>query len=300
MRVKEKRFYPDAIQHIYQRAVDRGVIFYHVEDRLVLLTTAAVNKRKYGIIIPAFAVMFTHIHQSAISRSRLLLSKYLQDTNSMVSRAYNAEYSRIGQLFERPPGISQKKSWKDKKSNIIYVYNNHVEKKLCARAIDERWSLLAYAFSDHPFSEPITRPSKALVMAMKLVDRRVAKGLPLKYKDLHRVFSRVSHKEAEQYIDYVISRYALVDYDAAAKYFEDISSMVTAIDSTTGGEFNIKEDFYNAPDAPFIELGEWFRKHSNAKSPYELTESEKLDMAARAKRETTAWDTHLRRFFHIK
>ena len=96
MRVKEKRFYPDAIQHIYQRAVDRGVIFYHVEDRLVLLTTAAVNKRKYGIIIPAFAVMFTHIHQSAISRSRLLLSKYLQDTNSMVSRAYNLPTSLEG------------------------------------------------------------------------------------------------------------------------------------------------------------------------------------------------------------
>ncbi len=300
MRVKDKRFFPDAIQHIYQRAVDRGVIFFHVEDRLVLLTSAAVNKRKYGIIIPAYAIMFTHIHLSAISRSMHLLSKYLQDTNSTVSRAYNAEYSRTGQLFERPPGISQKKSWKDKKSNIIYVYNNHVEKKLCAKAIDERWSLLAYAFSDHPFSEPIVKPSKALAMAMKLVDRRVAKGHPLKYKDLHRAFSRLDSIETEQYIDYIISRYALVDYGAAAKYFEDAGSMVTAIDSTTGGEFNIKEDFYNAPDTPFIELGEWFRKHSNAKSPYELAESEKLYMVARAKRETSAWDTHLRRFFHIK
>ena len=108
-------------------------------------------------------------------------------------------------------------------------------------------------------------------MAMKLVDRRVAKGLPLKYKDLHRVFSRVSHKEAEQYIDYVISSYALVDYDAAAKCFEDSSSMVTAIDSTTGGEFNIIEDFY-------ILSGRTELKSDNVRFALELGVSEVIPM----------------------
>lgn len=298
MSVRKKQFNPDAIQHIYQRTVDCGVIFYSVEDRLVYLTTAAVNKRKYGIKIPAAALMFSHIHESLICPNKRLMQKYLQDTDSMYARAYNSEHSRSGRLFCKPPGESQKDSWKSKKNSIIYVFNNHVEKKLCKHAIDERWSLLAYAFSDHPFSEPISNPSKLLRKSLNLVDRRVEKGLPLKYKDLHKVLPYLDSIEKEQYIDYVISRYKLVDYDAAAGLFENLNSMLLAIDSTEGGEYNLKEDRYNAPDTPFVELIEWFHKNTKAKSPYSMSEGEKLELIIKAEYETSAWRCHLSRFFH--
>lgn len=299
MRVRRKTFIPDAIQHIYQGAEDCGVIFYLDEDRLVYLTTAAVKKRKYGVKVCAAAIMFTHIHQSAIARSLKLLRKYLQDTNSTMSRAYNIRHSRIGRLFGKPPGIAQKRSWKEKKGNIIYVFNNHVEKKICTSAVSERWSLLAYAFSDHPFSEPIMSPSRLLARALRLVDRRVKKGLPLKYSDLHNVLPKLDNVEREQYIDYVICHYRFLDYDVAVSYFKDYESMVLAVDSMEGGEFNIKEDYYNASDKPFKELVEWFRRNSEAVSPYALTDSEKLNLIVRAKMETSARDCHLRRFFHM-
>lgn len=297
-RIAEK-YSSDAINHIYQRAVDFGVLFYTVEDRLVYYSTVAVYKRKYGIIICASSVMFTHVHHSALCSSYRNLYKFLQDTDSTFARAYNVEHGREGRLFRKPPGISQKHSFKDKKTNIIYVYNNHVEKKLCTNALDERWSLLAYMLSSHPFSEPIEKPSKALLMAMKLVDRRVTAGQPLKYKDLHRVFSRVDVREKEQYIDYVIAKYALVDYDYAVNYFKDQESMMVAVDSTQGGEWSIKEDYYNAPDTPFPELIDWFQKRTGRHSPYNLSEAERRLLSREALWQTSAKESHLWRFFHL-
>lgn len=192
------------------------------------------------------------------------------------------------------------------KTNIIYVYNNHVEKKLCQKAVEERWSFLAYALSDHPFSEPITKPSKALAVAMKLVDRRVASGHPLKYRDLHKVFSKLNDIEREQYIDYAISRYALVDYNEAVKYFEDLEGMIMAIDSTEGGEWNQKEDYYNAPDTPFQKLEMWYKvnapssKDGRIKDVYELNNEEKNRLLSKAQIVFGVRKCHLEKYFHIK
>lgn len=294
------KYIPDAIQHIYQRALDKGVIFYTDEDRIVYYTTAAAVKRKYDITVCASSLMFTHMHHSVKCRSLRILRKFLQDLDSTFARAYNKEHKREGQLFCNQPGISQKASWKAKKTNIIYVFNNHVEKKICTSAVQERWSLLAYAMSEHPFSEPIVSPSAGLKRAIHLVNRRVSSNLPLKYKDLHKILPSLDNIENEQFIDYVIVKFALIDYVSASEYFQDFDSMMTAVNSVEGGEWNLKEDYYNAPDTQFLELTKWFSANSNQKSPHSLSAPKKWDMIMRAKYETSALDCHLERFFHLK
>lgn len=294
------RYIPDAIQHIYHRAQDKGVIFYIDEDRIVYYTTAAAVKRKYDLTIYASSLMFTHVHHSVKCRSLRILRKFLQDLDSIFARAYNKEHKREGQLFCNQPGISQKASWKAKKSNIIYVFNNHVEKKICTSAVQERWSLLAYAMSEHPFSAPIVSPSASLIRAIHLVDRRVSSNLPLKYRDLHKILPSLDNIEKEQFFDYVIVKFALIDYESASEYFQDFDSMMTAVNSVEGGEWNLKEDYYNAPDIQFLELTTWFSANSKHKSPYSLSSLEKMELIVRAKHETSALDCHLERFFHMK
>ena len=254
--MKKPEFSPSALQHVYQRAVDKGVIFYTTEDRIVYYTLASVKAKRHAVTVPAASLMFTHIHQSAQAHSLGELRDYLHDVDTAFSRRYNNRYRREGRLFDKPAGMAQKSSLKSKKSNLIYVYNNHVEKRLCTSAAQERWSLVAYAFSDHPFSEKIDpgEASGTLKKAMRLVDRRLKKLKPLGYDDLRKILPQLDGKEGEQFIDYVISRYRWVDFDAAAAHFGTLDAMMTAMDSTTGGEYDIREEHTNLPDTPYREL----------------------------------------------
>lgn len=302
MRRKKRKFSPYATQHIYLRCRDLGVLFYSIQDRLVYYTLAATHSRKKRVRIVAASFMFTHIHQSADAPTKQDLECYLRNTDSAYSRLYNAYHGRKeGQLFDKPPGRSQKFSYKDKKTNLIYVFNNHVEKGLCRKAIQERWSFLAYAFSDHPFSEKIDlkTASRTLCRALRLVDRRVGKNKALEYADLDRIMPLLDAVETEQFIDYVISRYALIDFSAAVSLFESAEDMVRAVNSTTGGEYDISEDYSVMKDTPYVELTEFFSRNGMLGRIFTMSPGEKMDCMMAAKRYTDASDEHLKRFFHI-
>ena len=298
MRSRKKNFTPDALQHIYQRNIDCGVIFYTMEDRLVYYTTAAVNAVKHEIVVYAGAIMFTHIHQSCQAKSKKQLESYLHDTDTSFARAYNHKYQRHGKLFREKPGIAQKKSDKDKRTNIIYVLNNHVEKKLCQTASDEQWCFLAYALSESPFSVPIQNPSPALRQAMALVDRRKRRNQILRYKDLHRIFQVLDDTEKKQFIDYTIVKYAWVNHRATMSFFGDMDALLVALNSTTGSEYGQKEDYYNAPDTPFVSLIKMAESQAFLKRIYTLDKEEKADLIIKAANLPSVRVSHLTRFFH--
>lgn len=300
MKGKIREFSPGAIQHIYQRAIDRGVIFYTVEDRLVYYTLAAVNSKKHGVRVYSASIMFTHLHQGVQARTMNILRAYLRDSNCAFVRLYNNRHSRTGRLFEKPPGCSQKETSKDKRSNEIYIFNNHVEKKLCSRAVEERWSLLAYALSDHPFSKELDfkKASKTLQKAIRLVDRRIKKLKGLEYTDLDKILPNLDVTEHEQFIDYVISQYAWIDFSAAESLFEDRESMILAIDSTTGNEFDINEEYSKLSDSPYQELVNFAAEEGVLNDIFGLDASPKANLIMNAYRNTSAKLYHLRKFFH--
>lgn len=301
MRGKPKPFYPGVVQHIYQRAIDKGVIFYTIEDRIVYYTLAAVNSRKMGVKVLAFSIMFTHTHQSAIARRLEHLRAYLHDVDTSFSRSYNFRYSRHGRLFEKPPGRSQKRSSKDIRSNLAYVFNNHVEKGLCRYAVDERWSFLAYATSSHPYSKEIDlkTASKDLLKAINLVSRRVRKNKPLEYGDLDRILPKLNDEEVEQFIDFVISRYELIDFNLTTSHYEDVRTMILAIDSTTGGEYEIREDCTKEKDTGYLALTEYFESYYSIKDIFKLPDYEKMDFFISTRRAIQASDDQIRKFIHF-
>lgn len=254
--MKRQYFDSSAIHHIYERAIDKGVIFYTLEDRLVYMTTYAAEARKHSIKVIAASIMFTHTHQSVYARTQTDMRKYLNASGSSFSRRYNFHYCRTGPLFSLKPGKSQKRSLKDKRSNIIYVFNNHTEKELCSHAIDERWSFLPYCCSDHPFSEPISPKtmSKTLKKALRLVDRHIANNKGLNYAELGKILPNLDSRECEQFIDYTISHYNWIDFSLTLSYFGSVDSLCTALASTTGGEYDIREDYLSYKDIWYAKM----------------------------------------------
>ena len=299
--MKHFKFQQTAVHHIYQRAADKGVIFYTLQDRLVYLTLAASKAKRYGVTILAASIMFTHIHQSVLASSERDLKRYLHDTNTSFARLYNYRHCRKGRLFSRPPGHSQKFSSKQKRTNIIYVFNNHVENKLCKKTTEERWGFLAYALSDNPFSDSInlTTASPALVKAIRLTNRKIRKLKALEYKDLDRILKNLDKSEIEQFADYVISKFAWVDFSAATAFFNDLESLLIAADATTGAEYDINEDRSTTPDTAYIDLVKFVDAHKKLDKLFTLSSDELTELFMEAQLKTSATIYQLRAFFHI-
>ena len=295
-----REFSSKALHHVYVRCADKGVIFYTLEDRIVYYTLAATSSRRWNVRVDSAALMFTHVHEGMEADSEANLTACIRGQNSAYARVFNNRYQRSGQLFDRPVGHSQKNSSKEKRTTTIYIYNNHVEKGLCRKAEDERWSLLAYAITDHPFSEAIDRKgcSHALSKGVRLIDRRVRHNTPLRYADLDRILPFLSKLETEQFVDYVISRFALIDFSKTIKSFGSIEDMMTAVNSTTGSEYDIKEDFYRQTDTGYVNLVKYASQGGFIRRIFEMSSDEKISRIMEARYIPDVSDAHLRRFFH--
>jgi len=293
-------FNPRAIQHIYQRAADRGVIFYTLEDRLVYYTIAAVQSKKHCVRIAAASIMFTHTHQSVLADSLQNLRDYLHGTNTVFSRLYNLRYGRKGRLFGKPPGRAQKNDSKSMRSNIIYVFNNHVEKGLCKRAVQERWSLLSFSITSHPFSHPLDRVNASSILrrALNKIDKRINKNQNLDYRDLDRVLPFLNQIEKEQFIDYVISRYAWVNFSLPTALFGRLEDLITAVDSTTGNEYDINEEHSAISDKYYPRLIRLVENENVLKDIFTMTSETKTEHIVSAHNRTGAPLYILRKFYH--
>ena len=254
MKGGNRKFNKLGVHHVYQRALDRGIIFYTVIDRLVYLSISSVKAREYGVRVLAAAIMYSHTHQSCVAETKEQLYKYIQDSSSIFARMYNRHYGLTGSLFARPFGSSLKRSAKDIKSNLAYVNNNHTEKGLCSTAIQARWNFLAYRDRKNTFYKLIESPSETLLRAIARIKRMASIGKHLSYSVLLNAFNGLDAGEREQLTDYVISAYPLVDYAAAAGIYEGFDNMLTAFDSNTGGEFALREEYSSSPDTAYTEM----------------------------------------------
>lgn len=240
---KRRRFYRGTMNHVYQRTVDGVQLFYTKEDCLVFYTIFAVCAKSVEITISELCLMHNHVHFLARTGTVQELSAFVDHYAAWYAHEYNKFAGRKGKLFKKNFGSAPK--WEEKKlrSAIIYVGNNPVEKHFCKNAIQYRWNFLAYCNNNHPFSEKIikSKASRELKKALKEVDLMVKLNRPLKYTQLIRMTLKLSDKEMEEFVDYVIYSYFPFDYDELASHFKSFDKMLEAMDSTTGDEHDINE-----------------------------------------------------------
>lgn len=241
--------------HTYQRTLDKGVFLYRIQERLMLYTIISVTAKKRKVNVCALAFMFTHIHSLLRVSSRRDAHDFWGEAISIFVRELNRDSGRKGAMFDSI-GSAWKTGDKKIRSCILYIYNNSCEKKLFRRAIDDRWNFLSYAFSHNPFSKKlILRNSSAgMRAALKMVNFEEQNGRYLNLPRLRTIFSGLNKEETQQLMDYIICRYDMIDYQSTVKYFKSPDSMLMAIDSGTGKEFDIKEEWDGDSEIPFVHL----------------------------------------------
>lgn len=253
---KKKMAFGTAVQHIYKRTYDKGVLFYRLEDRLVYYTIAAVKARRHRVVLLAMSLMFTHVHRAVRSIDAVQLAMFERDVDSTFAKERNREAGRTGPVFDSPYGRSSKRNEKDIRTCLVYIFNNPVEKKLCKRAIKDRWNFLAYYGGNYPFSSrPVLKwERQCLRDAMKVVEHESKAGRYLHYALIHRLLSPLSPNEREVLTDHIIQVYFPFDRDVCKQLFESLENMCSAPDLVTGSEFEVGEEYEPNSDVPYREM----------------------------------------------
>ena len=257
-RVRRRRFLEDEVHHIYQRTINRFNIFYDLEDYLVYYTIFSIAARQYEVTVLGLCLMFDHIHMLIKTDARVRMSEFVRQVTCMFAREQNNEVGRKGSLFQARFGSAPKKGLKLLRTAIAYLFNNPVEKRLCSRVEEFQWNFLAYALSPHPFSDPLIlgRASLSLKRAVKEVDLAESEDRHLRYVQLKRLLSKLDEREKMQLVDHIISIYKPFDYEEVIACYGSYEDMLTAINSNTGSEYDIKEDRYRFSDIEYIRMGE--------------------------------------------
>ena len=252
-----KRFLEEEVSHTYQRTRHGFNIFYEVEDYLVYYTLFSVLSKRYDIMVYGLCLMIDHIHSLISSTSSVKFIGFMDELTRCFVREYNKEHHRSGPLFCKSFGSAVKLGMKRLRTAISYLYNNPVERRLCKYAQEYRWNFLAYGLSPHPYSEPlvIRRASRSLRRAVQEVNGTVERHSHLSYAQLKRIFSELDNNERAQLIDYIITKYSVVQYDIlTSSCYDGIENMLVAINSNAGSEYDIKEVKWDRSDAEYRKL----------------------------------------------
>lgn len=304
MKGGNRRFVPGAVNHIYQIARKGEVIFYNICDHLVYFSIFCTMAERYGIRVLKLCHMPDHIHGSVIADRKRDLSGFERDLTSLFAREHNGTCHREGPFFKTPFGSVPKVDDKKVRTNLIYVDNNPVERHICERAEQYRWNFLAYATNDHPFSEKFRKEdaSKAMLRAIRVVKDRHKAGVHMPYALLRRLFKPLSRKEQLQLTDIIITIYSVIDYPAAARYFGSHEGMLTAIHSTTGSEYEMKERFVGKDDSWYTRMSNIVMAHCGLEDIHDMltfSKERKSDLFLLLRNETMATAGQIAKFLRI-
>lgn len=267
--------------HLYQRTQDRRALFKNTEDHIVFYTICNVLARKFSAVILAQCHMYNHFHILCQLPDQKLMGKFMGQITSLFTKKYNIAHQRTGQLFKRPFGNSVKEEPLKICSTIAYVFNNPVKAKICKKAIQYKWNFLQLLESKHKKKQKIklrelplfVREEVSLIDSMydnlKCIDYDYLNSLKSRVvarvrqmKRVRKATSVVSdnqeqwldelqnesiiHDVANEYIDllheYILNKYCSVDIPRLSSFYKDFDTMLLAIDSNMGSDYDLKED----------------------------------------------------------
>lgn len=302
--MKDRKFIEGEHLHVYQRTAKRHNIFYCDADYLVYFTIFCIWASRLKIHVLGLCMMIDHLHMLIQGRTKETASRFISTVTKIFMHEYNSAIGRCGSLFEKRFGSAPKEGRKKLVTAIVYLGNNPVEKKLCMKAEQHKWNFIAYVSSANPFSEKIklSTASFRLRRSLKMVDWQHKQGIHLNYSLLRILFSDLNHKESSQLTDYIISKYNVIDKQSLIGIFGSYENMLKAIHSTTGSEYDIKEDFSTASDIVYQDITEFITKNLISDDIRRLTVldlEEKIKVANRIKAHLGVPSWQICKFLHL-
>ena len=302
---RSRKFINGECNHVYQRTVGGVNLFYDLEDFLVFYMIVSVTVKKHGVRLLSMCLMIDHIHLLLLTDSLSRLADFVRDYSSIYAREFNASVGRKGQLFDKSYGSAPKKGDKRTRSTNVYIGNNPVEKKLCAKAEDYRWNFLKYVVCKYPFSRnmPVKKYSRPLSRAIKIVGAASRSLSYLNYTQLYKMFSDLQEFEKEILADCIISIYYPFDDAELLRYYDSYEQMLDAMHSTSGAEYDIREMISQGSDMIYWEMIKYLKgefPNIPVRSHIMLPDDQKLILLNKLRVHTGATVLEASKFLHLK
>lgn len=306
--MKRRDYNELAFEHIYQRTSDRGILFYSDMDYIHFFTIICIYAVKYNIRIVSLSLMPDHFHLLIYSPSSKCTSSFMRDCTSLFALDFNDYCRRSGRLWQKSYGKALKISDKAKRTAIAYVSNNGAEKQLCLKTEEHRWNFLAYCRNKNPFSmKGMTKPaSPFLKKAQAIVRRYHNRNNPLGIYLLENMRNGLDDGEWNLLCDYIISIYNVIDYQAAIRLYGNFETMLIALNSNTGSEYEINEDKNGLPDSNYDDIRKYLLKNGfldhdtqNPRQLLRLPAYEREQLAERIRQDRIVPIYQTRKYLHL-
>ena len=303
---RRRRFLDGECNHIYQRTLNGFNIFYDQEDYLVFYMILSTSARKFQVRILELCLMVDHIHILLESDSCQEMSGFVRYYSSVFVREYNDSIGRNGQMMYKSFGSAPKKGDKKTRSAIVYIGNNPVEKKMCSSAEEYRWNFIAYLDNDTPFSQDIPPRSRRRILrkAMKEAAADASANRYMNFSKLRWYMSRLNQEEKELLTDLIISLYMPVDKEALLDYYSDLPQMVSAMNASTGSDYDIREKVTPHSDLVYNRMIEVVRAETGldgGRKVVVLPEERKMELVAKLQKAIPSAQLYqICKFLHLK
>lgn len=303
-KMQNRRFKNGAVNHVYQRTLNKFNIFYDVADYIAYFTIFCTTARQYDLSILGLCLMVDHIHALIQTNEKHVLSRFISHVSTVFVKEYNSSLGRTGPLFEKRFGSAPKINKKQLISSIIYVANNPVERHLCQSADEYRWNFMAYMTSPQPFSKNlnIRHASRKLKRAIAVVNSLHSQNKYLNHSITAKLLSELIKDETEQLIDYIISLYNVIDYESVLSHFVSYEHLTLSMRSTTGSEYEINEYKDRYSDRVFMDMIEVAKRtgHMTSREVTILEVEAKNSMARHLIDATHASYEQVCKFLHMR
>lgn len=134
-----REFVEDGIYHVYARGSNRQAIFELDGDRIDFLQclTRVVDRHRLSCL--AYCLMTNHYHL-VLRTPATGLSNAMKELNGRYALRFNHRYQRDAHVFKNRFGAVLQETHEQMLWTVRYVARNPLEKRLCARPEEWRWS----------------------------------------------------------------------------------------------------------------------------------------------------------------
>ncbi len=291
--------------HCYQNTREGFLIFHTVDDCLVFFTYFCIASRRHHIRVISLCLMPDHVHFIVTADTEQDLSAFVRDYTSWFVKDYNHTWHHSGPFFNTPFGSAVKRGDKAARTNIIYVGNNPVERRLSTSAEEYRWNFLSYYNNPSPYSAHLVIRKASFRMRSLIYEIKSmhSKGRAVSYAYLRNAMSRLDSVEKNQLADYIIRTYSVIDYDYAIRFFDTRVNMLAAMKYNTGSEYDINETFVGRSDTIYRELSSYIMMKKGIKDIHDILdwdERDKIALANELHTRTGANPIQIAKFLHLK
>ena len=116
------------------------------------------------------------------------------------------------------------------------------------------------------------------------------------------MFKGLSDEDKDRLIDFIIVTYSPFDYDYLISFYGDYETMLQAVNSVTGSEYDIKETYYSHSDTIYDDFAAYVKVegHETVRSVIMLPLEDKLALARKLQDRTGASVLQICKFLHIR